>query len=144
MDGDIRGVDDSQAIVFRRLDDDEDTEERLRNELLQMQRIRGLDMEQREMEEADSEASLSLSDNDSRFSPLLIYPLCFLSSLYFSIISLDLVIPPAQRPFEVISPASIANLIQARDVCGTYSGWKSTLSYSPCIVIYLLYQLHCY
>lgn len=63
-EGVFGGVDNSQAVVVRRLEDD-DANEGARNELLQMQRIRELDMEPLEVEEDDdSEADNS---NDSRF-----------------------------------------------------------------------------
>lgn len=112
-EGEIGGLDDSRAIVVRRVEDDDDTEEGLRNELLQLQRIRGLDMEQLEMEDDNSEASLSLSDNDSRFSPSskqFIYPLYFLCSLpvlnnqpdHF----LDMVVLLAYRFYEVVKSVS--------------------------------------
>jgi hypothetical protein len=67
-EGDIGAVDDSQALVVRPLEDDA-RDEGPRNELLQMQRIRELDMEPLEEEEDDSEAGHSVSDNDSRFLP---------------------------------------------------------------------------
>lgn len=74
-EGDNGSVDDSQALVVRRLEEDRD--EGPRNELLQMQRIRELDMEPLEEEEDDSEAGPSVSDNDSRFlsPPVQLYRL---------------------------------------------------------------------
>lgn len=80
-EGDIEAVEDSQVLVASSLEDDS-TNEGPHNELLQMQRIRELDMEPLEEEEADSEAGHSLSDNDSRFLPSsvpLIHPLLVLS-----------------------------------------------------------------
>jgi len=62
-EGDAGVVDNSLALVLRGLEDD-DANEGSRNELLQMQRIRELDMEPLEEEEDDSEAENS---NDSRF-----------------------------------------------------------------------------
>lgn len=79
-EGDIGAVDDSHALVVLPLENNV-ADEGPRNELLQMQRIRELDMEPLE-EEADSEAGHSLSYNDSRFllaSMPLIPPLLFLS-----------------------------------------------------------------
>nr|PNR54329.1 hypothetical protein PHYPA_008006 [Physcomitrium patens] len=66
-EGDIEAVEDSQVLVASSLEDDS-TNEGPHNELLQMQRIRELDMEPLEEEEADSEAGHSLSDNDSSLS----------------------------------------------------------------------------
>ena len=70
---DIGAVDDSQAFVVRP-SEDVDRGEGPRNELLQMQRIRELDMEPLEEEEDDSEKN-SVSDNDSRFllTPVQLY-----------------------------------------------------------------------
>ncbi|XP_024378293.1 uncharacterized protein [Physcomitrium patens] len=62
-EGDIGAVDDSHALVVLPLENNV-ADEGPRNELLQMQRIRELDMEPLE-EEADSEAGHSLSYNDS-------------------------------------------------------------------------------
>lgn len=65
-EGDIGAVDDSHALVVLPLENNV-ADEGPRNELLQMQRIRELDMEPLE-EEADSEAGHSLSYNDSRWT----------------------------------------------------------------------------
>lgn len=63
-EGDVGSVDNSLALILRRLEDNDDSaNEGSRNEILQMQRIRELDMEPLEEEEDDSEADNS---NDSR------------------------------------------------------------------------------
>ncbi|KAG0596148.1 hypothetical protein M758_UG228700 [Ceratodon purpureus] len=62
---DVGSVDESQAVVVRLVEDGA-SDDGPRNELLQMQRIRELDMEPLE-EEDDSEAGHSVSDNDSSF-----------------------------------------------------------------------------
>lgn len=73
---DVGSVDNSLARVFRHLDESEDTGSR--NELLQMQRIRELDMEPLEEEEDDSEAD---NPNSSRFLNQYLH-LCFDSSRF--------------------------------------------------------------